>query len=468
MSTAIILMAQISTLVAFGGSRQIDLHMAYFAALALLILYNDWGVILAAAATVAVHHLVLGFALPTAVFEGSTSLERVSLHAVILIVEAAVLIWVVLNLDRMFAISRDALTRAEQAAEASVQASAAAQQAHLAEKLARDQAGTVVLETQTEERALVVDSIGSAIKKLTEGDLTHRIDSQMPGEYGRLCTDFNAAVTALQSTIALISSITSEIGSESTKISTSADDLSHRTAGQAANLEETAAALNEITNRVLQTSEGAAKGRILVGSAEKDAGHSGEVVRRAVDAMGGIERSSGQIGQIVNVIDEIAFQTNLLALNAGVEAARAGDAGRGFAVVASEVRALAQRSAEAAKEIKSLIAASSTEVRRGVALVGETGDALDRIVKQVADINNVMVEIASASEEQALGLHQVNIAITQMDKVTQQNASMVEQSTAASRALARQAGELTALVQRFDVGSKERQPQAVLKLRRRA
>ena len=168
------------------------------------------------------------------------------------------------------------------------------------------------------------------------------------------------------------------------------------------------------------------------------------------------------------MIDDIAFQTNLLALNAGVEAARAGDAGRGFAVVSSKVRALAQRSAEAAKEIKSLIAASSTEVQRGVSLVGETGDALERIVKKVADINSVMVEIASASEEQALGLHQVNIAITQMDKVTRQNAAMVEQSTAASHALARQAGELTTLVQRFDVGPQERRVQAAIQVRRRA
>ncbi|WP_308238302.1 methyl-accepting chemotaxis protein [Phenylobacterium sp. J367] len=190
----------------------------------------------------------------------------------------------------------------------------------------------------------------------------------------------------------------------------------------------------------------------MVNTAKSDAERSSEVVRQAVEAMTGIEKSSGQIGQIIGVIDEIAFQTNLLALNAGVEAARAGDAGKGFAVVASEVRALAQRSADAAKEIKTLISASTDQVGQGVTLVGETGEALTRIAAQVADITTVVSEIAASAQEQATGLHQVNTAVNQMDQVTQQNAAMVEQSTAASHSLAQEAEELSRLIGRFQVG----------------
>jgi methyl-accepting chemotaxis protein len=190
----------------------------------------------------------------------------------------------------------------------------------------------------------------------------------------------------------------------------------------------------------------------VVSQAKTDAEHSGAVVREAVSAMAEIETSAQQISQIIGVIDEIAFQTNLLALNAGVEAARAGDAGKGFAVVASEVRALAQRSAEAAKEIKALISASSQQVDKGVNLVGETGKALERIVTQVAQINGVVAEIAASAQEQATGLQQVNTAVNQMDQVTQQNAAMVEESTAASHALAQETEELARLIGRFEVG----------------
>ncbi len=204
-----------------------------------------------------------------------------------------------------------------------------------------------------------------------------------------------------------------------------------------------------------KTADGAMHARELVSTAKSDAEKGGGVVRQAINAMSAIEKSSQQIGQIIGVIDEIAFQTNLLALNAGVEAARAGDAGRGFAVVASEVRALAQRSAEAAKEIKGLISASSTQVEQGVDLVAETGKALERIFAQVAEMDSIVADIATSAREQATGLQEVNTAVNQMDQVTQQNAAMVEESTAASHTLSLETEELTKLVGRFQVGDVE-------------
>jgi methyl-accepting chemotaxis protein len=238
-----------------------------------------------------------------------------------------------------------------------------------------------------------------------------------------------------------------------TELQSSADELSKRTEQQAASLEETAAALDEITATVRTTAAGAKQACEVVGGTKVGAEHSGEVVRKAVAAMTNIEKSSGQIGQIIGVIDEIAFQTNLLALNAGVEAARAGDAGRGFAVVASEVRALAQRSAEAAKEIKSLILASRSQVEEGVDLVGQTGQALARIVEQVSEINGIVINIAGSAQEQSTALAQVNSAINQMDQMTQKNAAMVEESTAATHSLSEQTAELFKLMAGFRVAA---------------
>ena len=209
------------------------------------------------------------------------------------------------------------------------------------------------------------------------------------------------------------------------------------------------------------TAEEARRTQAVVGAAKTSAEHSGEVMAEAVAAMGGIESSARQMSQIIGVIDEIAFQTNLLALNAGVEAARAGEAGRGFAVVASEVRALAQGSAHAAKEIKALIAASSSQVERGVELVGETGRALEAIVAQVVQANGLVAKIASSAQEQASGLQQVNAAVNQMDRVTQQNAAMVEETTAARHALAQGAQELGSLIARFRTGDDERVSRAL-------
>ncbi len=332
-----------------------------------------------------------------------------------------------------------------------------------AKKQAEEAEAIKIWQKEDEERAareaeearqdqIAINGVADGLRRLADGDLVYRIETAFAPKTEQLRTDFNSAVEKLQRTMQSIHLNTQGIHSGSGEISSAADDLSRRTEQQAASLEETAATLDEITATVKNTAQGALHAQELVSGAKADADRSGEVVRQAIAAMGGIEKSSQQIGQIIGVIDEIAFQTNLLALNAGVEAARAGDAGRGFAVVASEVRALAQRSAEAAKEIKGLISASTTQVGQGVDLVGETGKALGRIVAQVAEINSVVAAIASSAQEQATALHQVNSAVNQMDQVTQQNAAMVEQTTAAAHSLSQESDELARLLGRFQVG----------------
>ncbi|MDO9474933.1 MAG: methyl-accepting chemotaxis protein, partial [Caulobacter sp.] len=277
------------------------------------------------------------------------------------------------------------------------------------------------------EQAEVVDGLAQGLQRLTAGDLTCRLDKPFAPAYESLRADFNATVTQLAEIMRTISHRASGIETASSETSAAADDLSRRTENQAANLQETATTLNEITNAVSRTAEGSAQADKMVGETGVEARESGEVVRRAVSAMSEIEASSKQIFQITGVIDEIAFQTNLLALNAGVEAARAGDAGKGFAVVAQEVRALAQRSAEAAKEIKALIASSSNQINSGATLVGEAGQALERIVGRVGDVTRLITEISASVREQANGLKEVNIAVNRMDQITQQNAAMVEE-----------------------------------------
>ena len=311
-----------------------------------------------------------------------------------------------------------------------------------------------------EEDRITVEALGRGLKAMAEGDLTQRFTAEVPPRAAELKANFNSAIEQLQTAMKVVVVNVAAIRSGSGEISQAADDLSRRTEQQAASLEETAAALDQITATVNKTAEGARQASDVVQAARGDAQKSGEVVRDAVSAMTAIEQSSQQISQIIGVIDEIAFQTNLLALNAGVEAARAGDAGRGFAVVASEVRALAQRSAEAAKEIKTLISASTTQVGSGVQLVGQTGEALNRIVDRVAEINGLVTEIAASAQEQATGLQQVNTAVNQMDQVTQQNAAMVEESTAASHSLAQEAESLASSVARFNIGEQASVPAA--------
>ncbi len=300
-------------------------------------------------------------------------------------------------------------------------------------------------------QAAVVKSLAAGLENLASGNLTYRLNETFPPAYEQLRTNYNQAMSQIQGVVQSITGNTQALRSGTEDIAQAADDLSRRTEQQAATLEQTAAALGEITATVGKTAEGAKLARDAVARTRAQAERSSEVVRGAIASMGNIEQSSRQIGQIIGVIDEIAFQTNLLALNAGVEAARAGDAGRGFAVVASEVRSLAQRSADAAREIKTLITASAEQVGKGVELVGETGEVLTTIAAQVEQVNEAVSKIAAAAVEQSTSLEEVNRAINQMDQVTQQNAAMVEQSTAASHSLAQETAELAQLAQHFQV-----------------
>jgi methyl-accepting chemotaxis protein len=301
------------------------------------------------------------------------------------------------------------------------------------------------------QRVRAVKEIGDGLGQLAAGNLVQRLDQPFIPELDKLRTDFNAAVERLEVAIGAVVTGAEVIRSAAREIAVASDDLARRSEQQAASLEETSAAVAEITNTVKKTADGSKEAQNVAARARADAQSSGEVVRKAVEAMSRIEKSSANIEQITGTIDEIAFQTNLLALNAGVEAARAGEAGRGFAVVASEVRALAQRSAEAAKEIKHLISASATEVVAGVGLVTRAGETLEQIVARVNEINDVVIAISSAATEQSSSLQQVNVAVSQMDQDTQKNAAMVEETTAASHSLRKEAEGLAETVLMFRV-----------------
>ena len=294
--------------------------------------------------------------------------------------------------------------------------------------------------------------LGAGLKRMAASDLEQPIKRTFAPALERSRLDFNTAQEMLRSTMLGITEGVNLVATGGQEITKAADDLSSRTEQQAASLEETAAALDQVTATVKKTTDGAKQARSVVSEARSDAETSGDIVRQTVEAMSRIEKSSQEISQIIGVIDEIAFQTNLLALNAGVEAARAGEAGRGFAVVASEVRALAQRSAEAAKEIKGLITTSNTEVGHGVKLVAETGKSLARIIGKVTEINSVVADIAAGAEEQSTALQEVNTAVNQMDHTTQQNAAMAEEATAAARSMMRETEKLSAMVGEFRLG----------------
>ncbi|KQR71544.1 chemotaxis protein [Rhizobium sp. Leaf341] len=307
--------------------------------------------------------------------------------------------------------------------------------------------------TDVTTRVETMNALGDSLKRLCSGDFGSQLNEPFAPEFEFLRADLNRSVAQLCDTFREISQSVDLIGTGTREISEGISDLSRRTEGQAASLEETAAALDEITANVGSSAQRAQEAREVASQANMSAERSGEVVSHAVDAMSRIEQSSNQISSIIGVIDEIAFQTNLLALNAGVEAARAGEAGRGFAVVAQEVRELAQRSAKAAKEIKDLLRNSAVEVAGGVRLVRDTGTALKGISQQIIEINDHVVAISTATKEQSTGLNEVNGAVNSMDQSTQQNAAMVEESSAAAGTLASETLKLRNMIGQFQLTS---------------
>ncbi|ACB93739.1 globin-coupled sensor protein [Beijerinckia indica] len=310
------------------------------------------------------------------------------------------------------------------------------------------EAERLAIETEQKE---AIHLLAGALARLAQGDLVSRLDGEIGAEFASLKEDFNDTVGKVHRILTAVVQATDSIRGGTDEMARAADDMARRTEQQAARLQETAASLDKVTRGIGEAATQAHQASKIAASTREEAMQSGQIVAEATTAMSAIEASSGQISRIIGVIDEIALQTNLLALNAGVEAARAGETGKGFAVIASEVRALAQRSAEAAKEIKSLIRTSEAQVGGGVALVGKAGEALERIITRVGEIDGFVAEIAHSSERQARGLSEINATIRQMDQITQQNAAMVEESTATTHLLAAETFDLAKLMDNFQL-----------------
>jgi methyl-accepting chemotaxis protein len=440
-------MASISLLVAVLSFHrlQVDVHMYYFVALGALVAYCDWRAIAGGAGFVAVHHLVLNFLLPDAIYPGGSDFIRFLLHAGVLAGEASALTWIALTLERMFASLKAAAERAEAALVLAEQSHQELINSTVAAEATRMESDADRAEAEA-TRARVVGRIGDCLRHLAQGDLTHRQLALFPSDYEALRTDYNEAAASLQGTIKVVVTKAHTIRSATAEMSAAADDVARLAALQAKGLVQAAADLSEITANVERTADGARATGDVVTTARAGAQHSGEVVSSAIVAMTDIEGSARQIGDIIGIIDEIAFQTNLLALNAGVEAARAGEAGRGFAVVAMEVRALAQRSAAAARDIKRLIANSTQQVERGVRLVQETGVSLQQIIAYVDDIDRFVADMATAIRKDALGLQHVHQSISEVGKESVSNKTLVAE---AASALAIESEGLAEIANRF-------------------
>jgi len=531
-----------------GHPWQTDIHMAFFAALAISALMYDTRVVLVGAALVAVHHLGMGISLDALVFYGGGSLGRIALHAIILVLETVALCWMIRQTQRLLFIAADGEQQARAEADRTARLLATALDAQgqlaavsraqaiiqfspegeilsanenflstlgyeLAEIVGRhhrmfvdaaygsspeyvefwrrlrggefaaeefkrigkdgrevgiqasynpifDENGNVVtvvkFATDITGRVHAVNQIGSGLGKIAAGDLTCVITQPFIPALDRLRVDFNRSAEVLRSALRTVEQNASSIDDAAGDVSSAADELAKRTEHHATSVEEAATALDQVTATVRNSAKRAEEVGSIVARTKASAETSGEVVQQAVATMGEIERSSREISTITDMMDEIAFQTNLLALNAGVEAARAGEAGKGFAVVAQEVRQLAQRSAEASREIKALIVKSSAEVKAGVSLVGDTGAALKTIIDDVQEISGHVLAIAETSREQSAALGEINTAVGTIEQGTQQNTAMVEETSAASVNLASLAAQLKELLATFRLDASER------------
>lgn len=472
-----------------GHAWQLDSHMVFFAALAALVALGNIPTLLLATATIAVHHLALSVMMPALIYPSVDllgNIGRTLFHAAVVIAETLALCGAVRARQRLDAKTatqteelqtaekeatqaRDAALAATKQAEAereeaqaarlsaeaateelrSAQARAAAQHA----QVTKDQADAAERDKQREAaQRRVVDALREGLNAVSQGDLCIRLNDPFEAAYEDLRHDFNQAVEQLGQVLATVTGQTVQIDGESSTIEQVAKELSARTERQAASLEETAAALEELTALVKSSSENADTAASSATKARSDAETSGAVVERASAAMDAISASAKKIEKIIDVIDEIAFQTNLLALNAGVEAARAGEAGRGFMVVASEVRALAQRSSEAAQEIGNLITTSQAQVKDGVVHVAETVDALKSVTDGVTSISEGVEQIALSAREQSSGLGEINTAVGHLDTLTQQNSAIVDKVQATSLSLRGGARDLQSATGRFQIG----------------
>lgn len=469
-----------------GHPWQIDVHMVFFVAMAVLVALSDVRALLAAAGLVVVHHLTLGVIWPALIYPSSAlveNVERTLMHGAILGAETAALLVVVRRSLRLIddadrrqeelaramviveqakadSLSARQLAEAERStAEAQARAAEAARHDMAEEQRRAAQAAETVRLTElrqdkqrreAEARAHeAVTALREGLARLSAGDLGATIPVALSEEYEPLRNDFNAVSANLAQVMARMTAVTGKIHGEAEALSAAADNLARRTETQAATLEQTAAAMTVLTQAVSASARIAVEAETATEAARSSAAAGGDVAKQAIGSMGRLSEGAARIAQITDVIGEIAFQTNLLALNAGVEAARAGEAGRGFAVVASEVRALAQRCADAAKEINERIEESTGQVRDGVALVGRTGAALDAITEQVGRMAGQVVLIAGSARDQAQGLAEMNAAIGNLDSVTQQNATMVEETSAACQMLVVVADEMRDAVGAF-------------------
>ena len=488
-----VLMAQVMAgLVALRGHpMQIDVHMAFFAALAMCALLYDVRAILLGAGLVAVHHLGLGMTLSDLVFYGEGGLGRVLLHAVILVAEAAALVWMTRNTQMLLELSSVKSDEAEAGARQAqdyaetAQRNLAAVNAHIEEMQHFQQQFAGVAEaanagdfsqrvearfkdgelnnlaeginalTRTFDRA--VTEVGTVLGALADTDLTRRMEGDYLGKLARLKADTNAVADKLTEVVGQLRATSGSLKTATGEILSGANDLSERTTRQAATIEQTSATMEQLAATVLANAQRAQEASQRAALVTSTAENGGAVMSEANHAMERITTSSGKISNIIGMIDDIAFQTNLLALNASVEAARAGEAGKGFAVVAVEVRRLAQSAAQASSEVKSLVEQSADEVRGGSRLVADAAGKLQAILEAARASNTIMDSIAHESREQASAIEEVNMAVRNMDEATQHNAALVEEMNAAIEQTEAQASALDRIVDIFAL--EERRPQ---------
>lgn len=468
-----------------GHPWQIDAHMIFFAALAVLVILLDTSAIIVATVAIAVHHLSLTLMLPALVYPAAElSLLRTVFHAAVVLMESATLIVTIKRIHALADENAEQIAKAEEASRTAgiardqaleskregdrlrqqaldAQAAAEAARVEAEEKHRQAESATTEVREKTEAEVhaardlkrtqdALVTSLGRALKALADGDLSLRLTVPFPAEYDALRTDYNEAAEALSAMIAEVAALASDTRGQTDRIDQTTTSLSQRAERQAMDLAEAARDMKQVTETVHKSSQGAADAKDVVFEVRATAERSSQVVEQASTAMSGISQSAGEINTIIDVIEQIAFQTNLLALNAGVEAARAGETGRGFAVVASEVRALAQRSSEAARDISDLIAKSQAQVDDGVRLVAETVKQLQTMSGAVRQISEKIEDISASTGTQAEMMTRINSSVSRLDGVTRENADMLEGIASSTRNLSSGIEALDSLTSRFE------------------